>query len=171
MEQQQPILPDTLRAISLGVLIVAVLFRILHWPGADLVLVIAWLVAVAAVVARITARVPLTVEVVVRDLFFFGLVSVLVMTMLHLPGRAMAWTILAVGAVGTAWYNRYRFLPLKGASRLSGWLFVSAACFILVGALFRIQHWPFASAMLISGLVLAACWFAVSMRNDKCRNP
>ena len=169
MEQQQPIPPDTLRAISLGVLIVAVLFRILHWPGADLVLVIAWLVAVAGVVARITARVPLTVEVVVRDLFFFGLVSVLVMTMLHLPGRAMAWTILAVGAVGTAWYNR--FLPHKGASRLSGWLFVSAACFILVGALFRIQHWPFASAMLISGLVLAACWFAVSMRNDKGRNP
>jgi hypothetical protein len=58
MEQQQPILPDTLRAISLGVLIVAALFRILHWPGADLVLVIAWLVAVAAVVARITALVP-----------------------------------------------------------------------------------------------------------------
>lgn len=99
---------------------VAVLFRTLHWSGTVLVLVIAWLVAVAAVVARITALVPLTVEVVVRDLFFFGLVSVLVMTVLHLPGRAMAWTILGVCAVGTAWYNRHRSLPIKGASPLSG---------------------------------------------------
>lgn len=167
MIRPHPKAPDTLRAISLGVLIVAMLFRVLQWTGAELVLVIAWLVAVAAVVARISVRMQLTVELAVRDLFFFGLVSVLVMTMLHLPGRAVAWTMLAIGAVGTAWYDRYRFLPLKGASPLSGWLFVSATCFILVGALFRIQHWPFASAMLMVGLVLAACWFVVSMRNDK----
>ena len=167
MVRPRPIAPDTLRAISLGVLIVAVLFRILHWPGTDLVLVIAWLVAVAAVVARIAARVPLTVEVAVRDLFFFGLVSVLVMTMLHLPGRGVAWTMLSVGAVGTVWYNRYRFLPVNGASPLTGWLFLVATSFILVGALFRIQHWPFATAMLIAGLVLAACWFVASMKNDR----
>ncbi len=161
------IAPDTLRAISLGLLIVAVLFRIQHWPWADAVLVIAWLVAVASVVARIAAPVPLTVEVAVRDLFFFGLVSVLAMTMLHLPGRVVAWSILAIGAVGTAWCNRHRYLPIKGASPLSGWLFVSAAGLILAGALFRIQHWPFSSAMLIVGLVLAGCWFVVTMRNDK----
>lgn len=160
-------LPDTLRATSLGVLIVALVFRVMHWPGTDLLPVIAWLVAVAAVVARIAARVPLTVEVAVRDLFFFGLVSVLVVTMLHLPGRGVAWTMLAAGAVGTVWFNRYRFLPDKGASQLTEGLFLLATSFILVGALFRIQHWPFATAMLIAGLVLAACWFVASMRNDK----
>ncbi len=160
------IAPDTLRAISLGLLILAVLFRIQHWPWTEAMLVIAWLVAVAAVVARVAARGPLTVELAVRDLFFFGLVSVLAMTMLHLPGRGVAWTILAIGAVGTAWYNRYRFLPFKGASPLSGWLFLAASALILVGALFRIQHWPYASAMLIAGLVLAGCWYVVTMRKD-----
>jgi len=167
MARSNLIAPETLRAISLGLLIVAVLFRIQHWPWTDAILVSAWLVAVAAVAARITARVPLTVEVAVRDLFFIGLVSVLAMTMLHLPGRGVAWAILAIGAVGTAWYNRYRFLPIKGASPLSGWLFLTAAVLTLSGALFQIQHWPYASAMLIAGLVVGGCWFLVSMRNDE----
>ena len=161
------IAPDTLRAISLGLLIVAVLFRIQHWPWTDAVLVIAWLVAVAAVVVRVASRVPLTGEVAVRDLFFIGLVSVLAMTMLHLPGRGVAWAILVLGAAGTAWYSRYRFLPIKGVAPLSGWLFITATGLILAGALFRIQHWPFASAMLIAGLAVAGCWLVVTMRYDK----
>lgn len=161
------IAPDTLRTISLSLLIFAVLFRILHWPWSDAVLVIAWSAAVTAMVARVAARVPLTLEVAVRDLFSFGLVSVLAMTMLHLPGRGVAWAILALGAVGTAWYDRYRFLPIKGASPLSGWLFLTATGLILAGALFRIQHWPHASPLLISGLVVAGFWFLVGMRSDK----
>lgn len=161
------IAPDTLRTISLSLLIFAVLFRILHWPWSDAVLVIAWSVAVTAVVARVAARVPLTLEVAVRDLFSFGLVSVLAMTMLHLPGRGVAWAILALGAVGTAWYDRYRFLPIKGTSPLSGWLFLTATGLILAGALFRIQHWPYAGLLLISGLIVAGFWFLVGMRSDK----
>ncbi len=165
MARSLRIAPDTLRSISLGLLIVAVLFRIQHWPWTEAVLVIAWLVAVSAVVARIVAPVPLTGEVAVRDLFFIGLVSVLAMTMLHLPGRGVAWAILGLGAIGTLWYDRSRYLPLKGSSSRSSWFFIAAAALILVGVLFRIQHWPYSTELLISGLVFSAVWFFASMRS------
>ncbi len=160
------IAPDTLRAISLGLLIVAVLFRIQHWPWTDAVLICAWLVAVTAVVVRIAASVAITPEVAVRDLFFFGLVSVLAMTMLHLPGRGVAWAILALGALGTLWFGRFRYLPLKGSSSRSGWFFTAGSVLILVGAIFKIQHWPYSTELLIGGLVSCAVWFFWSMRSE-----
>ena len=166
MDRSLRIAPDTLRAISLGLLIVAVLPRILHWPWTDAVLVIAWLVAVAVVVARIAAPVQLTLEVAVRDLFFIGIVSVLAMTMLHLPGRGVAWAILALGALGTLWFGRFRYLPLKGSSSRSGWFFTAGSVLILVGAFYKIQHWPYSTELLIGGLVSCAVWFFWSMRSE-----
>ena len=40
----------------MGVPTIVLFFRVLQWPGDDLMLVLAWLAAVAAVVARISVR-------------------------------------------------------------------------------------------------------------------
>ena len=50
----------------------------------------------------------------------------------------------------------------KKGKKVMGLLYGMGAAVVIIGALFKIQHWPGASAMLIIGLSVEALIFAVS---------
>jgi len=50
----------------------------------------------------------------------------------------------------------------KKGKKMMGLLYGMGAAVVIVGALFKIEHWPGASAMLITGLTVEALIFAVS---------
>ena len=50
----------------------------------------------------------------------------------------------------------------KSSKKLMNMVYGLGASVVILGALFKIMHWPFGNEMLILGLVVEACVFAVS---------
>lgn len=159
--------PNTLRAIGLATLIVAVLFHMQHWPGATLLLIAAWLITLAALLVRVSAGGVREPDAHARDLFTFGLVSYLVTALLHLPGSMLAFIVLVIGGVGVLWNSRARLLPSKDDPNSLPWLFYGAFLLIICGTVFRIQHWPYSTTLLIVGLAVSGYWFFTSMNASR----
>jgi len=82
--------PNILRAIGIGLIIVGALFKIQHWPWVDWISIGAWGFALSALVWRLSSGHPLVHKETARDLFAFGMISVIVMRSLHLPGKGSA---------------------------------------------------------------------------------
>ncbi|HEY0977319.1 MAG TPA: hypothetical protein VGE21_07590 [Flavobacteriales bacterium] len=155
---------EAVRMVGFVLLIAAVLFRIQHWPGADLLIVTAWLLALGAMVWRSIVERPITSTIFLRDLFRLSLISLVLLHFLHLPGQElMVYVLLAYGA-GLLWIDRRRLLPRHGEKPL---LFYSALASIALGGLFRILHWPYSTPMLLLGLALAGLWFFTSWGERK----
>jgi len=159
--------PTLLRAVAFGVLILGLLFKIQHWPGAHLFLLAAWGLALILLIVRLVSRAPIVPKEVARDVFTLALLSVIVMRMLHLPGRGFALGGMVLAALGLFWYERDRILPGKGDRGAMPWLFYPALVLIITGTAFRIQHWPYSTTLILGGLALAAIWFFSSMRADR----
>lgn len=159
-------IPDALRAIGVSMVIVAALFKIQHWPGADALSIAAWGAVFAAMVSRpLSGQVLLHIETA-RDLLVFGLVSSVVMRTFHLPGKGVALAVAVIGGVAVLWLERDRFLPGNGDRSSKPWLFYLAMAAVLFGTLFRIQNWPYGTELLLGGLLLCAIWFLRSMRSE-----
>lgn len=161
-----PIL-TTLRAAAFATVIVGALFKIQHWPGAHMLQLVAWVLSLVVLVARPVMTGAIVSREAARDLFTFGLLSAIVMRTLHLPDHGFALGAMVVGGLALLWYDRGRFLPGNSDASAKPWLFYTALVLVLVGTLFRIQHWPYSTLLLISGLVLCGVWFFWSMRDEK----
>lgn len=159
--------PQVLRAIAIVLVVVGAFFRIEHWPWTEVIFFAAWVLTLIALLWRPLGGQPLVNKEAARDLFTFGLVSVIVMRMLHLPGKGIALGVWILGAIGLLWYERDCFFPGKDDKASKPWLFYLALALVVIGTLFRIQHWPYSTAMLIGGLALAALWFWRSMMDDR----
>lgn len=147
-------------------MIIGALFKIQHWPWSGAMLTAAWPLILIAMVWRPLSGQPLLQREAARDLFTFGLVSSIVMRELHLPGKGFALGVMILGVLAFLWYERDRFLPGKGDSGSKPWLFYLAMATVLLGTLFRIQHWPYGTELLLGGLALSAIWFFWSMRSN-----
>lgn len=153
--------PEILRSVGFVLLIIGFVFQLLHWPWEPYFLAGAWLVTLAAMAWRFAQRKAITLRTIARDLFTLALVSLLVMHMLHLPGRGIPMALLIVGLIGSIRYDRDRSVPRGGELRAPGtWLFYAGLVLVVIGTLFRIQHWPYGTVLLLGGLVLGvAGWF------------
>lgn len=109
---------------------------------------------------------PLIHKEAARDLFIFGMISVSVMRMLHLPGKGYALAVAVIGGIAVLWFDRDRFLPRRGDKGSKPWLFYTALVLVVGGTLFRILHWPYGNAMLLGGLAVVGWWFLSSMHGD-----
>ncbi len=158
--------PNALRAIGLAILIVGVLFRTERWPSQELILITAWALVLTAIVWRVALRKPIPPSVIARDLFTFGMVSLVTMRMMHLPGVWVALGVSVIGGLAVLWFDRSRFWPTAGDRGSQLWLFYPALGLVAAGTLFRIQHWPYGTELLIGGLVVVAVWFFWSMRSE-----
>ncbi|MBK8228688.1 MAG: hypothetical protein IPK70_16115 [Flavobacteriales bacterium] len=92
-----------LRALGLAGLIVGVLFKLLHWPGAGTIVLFSALLTAVAIVLRIARRrVPWTIEISKPGWFAPSIVTALCGMMfktLHWPGADI---LLMVGMIATA---------------------------------------------------------------------
>lgn len=158
--------PDALRAFGIALVILGALFKIQHWPWAVALQVASWPLILAAMIWRPLSGKPLLHRDAARDLFTFGLISGIVMRTLHLPGTGAALAIAGTGAMAWVWLDRSRYWPLTGDKSTRPWLFCLAMTAVLLGTLFRIQHWPYGSGLLYVGLALCAAWFFTSMRSE-----
>lgn len=146
----------SLRSIGLALLIAGVLLKIMHWPGADISFVAAWVLVLIAMVWRSIAHHPIALRTFLRDLFRLVLVSLWLLHVMHLPGRAVAWWVLVGCACGVLWVDRARLWP-KGGKK--PWLLALAGSSVVAGVLFKIMHWPYADLLLITGLLaLVVLW-------------
>lgn len=159
--------PDALRALGIALVILGALFKIQHWPWSVEMHVAAWPLILVAMVWRPLSGQPLVHREAARDLFTFGTVSGIVMRTLHLPGKGFALTVAVIGGVAWLWFDRSRFWPSAGERSAQPWLFYLAMATVLLGTLFRIQHWPYGTALLLGGLALCVIWFVSSMRSEK----
>lgn len=160
-------LPYVLRAIGIALVIIGALFKIQHWPWAGVFSIAAWGFILVAMVWRPLSGQPLVHKESARDLFFFGTVSSIVMRTFHLPGKVYAMAVALLGAIAWLWLDRDRFLFRSGEQASKPVLFYAAMAAVLLGTLFRIQHWPYGTELLIGGLALCAVWFFWSMRSEK----
>ncbi len=159
-------IPDALRAAGLAALVLGVLLELDDGPWMEVLLIGAWGMVLIAILWRMALRRPIPPEVIARDLFTFGMVSLVVMRMLHLPGTWVALGVAMVGGLGVLWLDRSRIWPAAGEGTAQPWLFYAAMAAVLLGTLFRIQHWPYGTELLIGGLALCAVWFFWSMRAE-----
>lgn len=159
--------PEILRLVGFALLIIGFLFKLLHWPWVPYFLAVAWLVTLAAMVWRFAQRKAIVPKAIARDLFTLALVSLLVMHLLHLPGRGIPMVLLIIGLIGSVRLDRDRYMPRSGEHARGTWLFYAGLVLVVIGTLFRIQHWPYGTILLIAGLVLgAAGWFSAPRSRD-----
>ena len=161
--------PNILRAIGIGLIIVGALFKIQHWPWVDWISIGAWGFALSALVWRRSSGHPLIHKETARDLFAFGMISVIVMRSLHLPGKGSALAVAVIGGVALLWLDRDRIFPGRGDKASKPVLFYAALILVITGTLFRILHWPYGHVILLGGLAVVGFWFFASMYsgNDK----
>jgi len=156
----------TLRTISFLVLLVWLLFSFQTWPAANLVIMIAWLFALSAMIVGLVRGTSVVSREASLDLLLLALMSVILMRSLHLPGRIVPVVVMVLAGIALLWFDRDR-LWLGGARAGPKALFYATIILVLAGTFFRIQHWPYSTAMLIGGLALAAAWFFSSMKDDR----
>ena len=142
----------------------AALFKIMHWPGGA-ILIMLGAISIAFVLmpsalgvlwkeTHSRKRISLYLAAFLTGMFF---VTGIVFKVQHWPGAAKIMSLAAVSAI-------IFFIPLLLINKLKntedpskrGIYFLGAAgmtCYI-AGFLFKIQHWPFASLMIMAGLTV-----------------
>jgi hypothetical protein len=122
----------------------------------------AWCLLFVAIIVRVATGEQLIPREMARDLFLFGLLSWTLLRTFHWPGKWMALAVMAIGAIGISWYGRDRYLA-SNSKDPGRWLLYLAVPLVLVGALFKIQHWPYSGLLLVAGFVATATWFIALM--------
>jgi len=165
MVTQPKILRGPLR-ISISVLIIGMLFKIQHWPYANVIIVSAFSSIAILYSFRFGAKKEKKlIDYVKLILVVFWCISGSLKT-LHFPFQLFFQMIASIAFLswitmeGINYFNNETPSENKKnySSAINIGLFTLAAVFIAIGALFKIMHWPFAGPLLIAGVVLGSVW-------------
>ncbi len=151
------------RVVAALVLVTA-LFRLQHWPYAE------WMFIATAIGIPLSAAITFFLANAHPKRKYMGLTfSMVIGFFLLAPYMGIYWGrnwLLWVLLFALLWNALAGHPPLymmkdtqKSYARVNrkNWLLnLLGTSLILVGALFKIQHWPYASLLLITGLVIAA---------------
>lgn len=151
--------------VALGTVLIGLVFMLQHWPMAMTLLII----GAAAIVLLYPVRYAAKSEKSFLDHVKLGLVILwptsVVFQQLHWPYAkviglvASAFGLVWITQAGIAefWTDERRSTP----SRWSVTLFALGLVLVTAGTLFRIQHWPFGTILLIAGLGCCGAWAVV----------
>ena len=159
-------LSHVLRSVAIALVIVGCLFKIQHWPYAVPLFIVAWVSVLLAFVLRLGSGQLLHI-LNAKNTFSLGIISYVVLRMLHWPGTQYALGVTLIGGIAWLWFRRDIYTT-KGPKPI---LFYGAIVLVVLGMLFRIQHWPYSSTLLIIGLVIAAAWFFSPSHSDDNTQP
>ena len=168
MTAPRPLSPKRLTLplrVALAAVVAGLLFKVQHWPM-TMELVLA---GAAAIVLLYPFRYAAKPEKAFLDHVKLGLALLwpasVVFLQMHWPYAKIIG--LSASAFGLVWIIRSgiaEFWTDERRSTPSGWsvaLFALGLVLASVGTVFRIQHWPFASALLIAGLACCGAWAVV----------
>ncbi|MEX1132031.1 MAG: hypothetical protein WEC15_02300 [Flavobacteriales bacterium] len=151
-----------IRSIGIAVLIFGTLFKVLHWPGANVMILTGGVVAaLAAIAVLVTKPGPKPASSILRTVTGALLIAFLLFKLFHLP-FADAWVLTAVvSTVGLLFLERDSpSIQRVLAMRFSALLLVAIAL-VVGGSLFKVMHWPGANIQLLLGMTGCAVWFLV----------
>ena len=150
-----------LRSIGIAGIILGSLFKVQHWPGANVIALAGALLTITAVIIALTTQ-PFSLSRGLRSLAGVLLVATVVLKMQHWPGAEVAFC----GAIATAFavliMDREQLDPRRLFSTQLSWLLLGSLTLTLGGILFKLMHWPGASIQLVLGLTGCAAWFLVT---------
>lgn len=159
---------------AIGTVLVGILFKLQHWPGTGTLLVSGVLGIVLLYPLRYAAKRPK----VFLDHIKLGLAltwpTSWLMQVQHWPYAqplglaAAAFGLVWISQAGVAefWNDRERRMP----GRLTKVLFTLGLVLVTAGTLFRIQHWPYATVLLLAGLGCCGLWAVVEFLLPRRRN-
>ena len=155
---------DRILRLSGSAFVASSLFKILHWSGASMLLLAAWVLAVVYFSAKLAITRPISSLALTQwGMLTFG-VTGWVFKFMHWPRASLLQLMAVVGVVG--------FAALGGAtqmakaleaskqrsSALTLGLFSMGTAFTVLGSVFKLQHWPLASVLLMAGAVVWMAW-------------
>ena len=151
-----------IRSIGIAILIFGTLFKVLHWPGANIMILTGGLLAaLAAIAVLITKPGPKPASAVLRTVIGALLIAFLLFKLFHLP-FADAWVLAAVvSTVGLLFVERDSPRMQQVLSlRFSALLLIGIAL-VVGGTIFKVMHWPGANMQLLLGMTGCAVWFLI----------
>lgn len=153
--------------IALSILIIGSLFKIMHWPYANLIMVCAFSIIFIAYPLRFWKKSNKLLVDYIKLLgvcvwTIRGVFSILhlnysdVLTLLTLLFFG-AWVVLE--ALNYIKPEQEQNSKLSVVETITSLIFAFGAVFVIFGFAFKILHWPYANILLIIGLCSAALWF------------
>ena len=148
---------------AVGVILLGTLFKIQHWPWADVLLIVGVTAVVSIYIPRYLAKQERRFMDHVKLLLVLSWSTGYLFSIMHWP-YASVFTYIAApllliwiikSGIGEFWNDSAATTP----STWSIVLFVGGLGLVGMGTLFRMAHWPFGNAMLIVGFALCAAWF------------
>lgn len=156
------------RQLSVAIIILGVLFRLQHWTLANTIFLTGAVGIIIFQLGWFVLKRPKQLIDYARTLALITYILSSVFRLMHWPYGDILRVVFY--PFGIFWIvmeaARYMgFTEGQGAkskqdllvSMLAGF----AAVLVIAGALFKLQHWPYANAMLISGLAMATIWLGL----------
>lgn len=165
MEEEVKILRTPLR-ISIAVLILGFLFKIMHWPYGNLIITVSFILISILYFFRFFNKSKKILLDYAKLLLVFSFSIRGIIITLHLPFKDVFNIIALIAAL--AWLLLGGHKDYYGNSSVSnnkyfrGSVIGIGSIVIIVGALFKMMHWPGASIMLIVGLSLVALFYLIT---------
>ncbi len=151
-----------IRSLGIATFIFGTLFKVLHWPGANMLILIGGVVAALAAIALLVTRPgPRPASAVLRTMTGAFLIAFLLFKLFHLP-FADVWILAVVASIlGLILVERDRpWMQRIRALRFSALLLIGVGLFV-GGTLFKMMHWPGANMQLLLGMTGCAVWFLI----------
>lgn len=164
MEEQVKILRAPLR-ISIAVLIVGVMFKIMHWPFGAWIIVFGFSLIAVLYPFRFMNKKSKVLLDYARLLFVICWAVYGIFAALHLPYKIIFDVLRSISFVfwiimeGINYFSKVKEKKSGTINIISYIIIAISAALVLVGALFKIMHWPGAGPMLVVGLSLVVIWF------------
>ena len=157
--------------VALGTVVIGLVFKLQHWPMAMALLI----TGASAIVLLYPFRYAAKSTKAFLDHVKLGLAILwptsVVFQQMHWPYAkviglvASAFGLVWITQAGIAefWTDERRSTP----SRWSLTLFALGLVLVTAGTLFRIQHWPHGTVLLLGGLAVGGYWFFSSMHGER----
>ena len=161
--------------IGIALLIVGALFKILHWEGALPLLIIGPILIISSEIYTLLKNINRSFQNYTHTIFISLFFSYFVAHFLHYQ---YAYGFLILGAIVyiiNLIYSSFlkKNQPEEGGEKSNekiGFMAIIQFVYtflIIIGALFKIMHWPGANILLISGLVISFIYYLLMfVKND-----
>jgi hypothetical protein len=161
MPTEKKALTQPLR-FAIALLIAGALFKIMHWPGANVMMLVAYAVIPPLYIVRYFKKTEKKLIDHVKLLLVFSWCLASAFRVFHWPYGDIFSIVALIGLVAWIALEMTTIREVSPGVTVQGLsldgLFTAAVVITITGALFKIMHWPYANIMLIVGLVIGIGW-------------
>ncbi|MCD6065704.1 MAG: hypothetical protein K0S33_530 [Bacteroidetes bacterium] len=156
--------------IAIALLLIGALFKIQHWLYGDLLMVTAFVAIAILYVFRFSWKNTKKPVDHVKLVFVVCWSFNGVFTIMHFPGKLVFQIITLISFLAILFMGGINYFGNKDEEgsddekqdrmqNLSRWIKGLATALILIGAVFKIMHWPYALYFLFAGMTVLVIWF------------